>query len=110
MTLNDFKSIEGDRLMNVRSLPVQLGPRRAALLACAVMALPQAIVASLFWVWQQPLAAATIAGVLSAQLLLMPRLLAQPRERAPWYNATGVSLYVSGMMCAAFALRAMASA
>ena len=25
MTLNDFKSIDGDRRMGVRSLPVQLG-------------------------------------------------------------------------------------
>lgn len=109
MTLNDFKSIEGDRLMNLRSLPVQLGARRAAQLACAVMALPQALVVVLMWHWQQPLAAGAIALVLLAQLLLMPRLLAQPRERAPWYNATGVSLYVSGMMCAAFALRALAA-
>ena len=27
MTLNDFKAIEGDRQMGVRSLPVQLGAR-----------------------------------------------------------------------------------
>lgn len=110
MTLNDFKSIEGDRLMKVRSLPVQLGPQRAAQLACIVMAVPQAIVASLLLHWQRPQAAATIAVLLAVQLLLMPRLLAQPRERAPWYNATGVTLYVAGMMCAAFALRAMAAA
>ena len=109
MTLNDFKSIEGDRQMNLRSLPVQLGARRAAQFACAVMALPQLLVVVLMWHWQRPLAAGAIAAVLIAQLLLMPRLLARPRERAPWYNATGVSLYVSGMMCAAFALRAMAT-
>ena len=28
MTLNDFKAVEGDRQMGVRSLPVQLGPPR----------------------------------------------------------------------------------
>jgi len=28
-----------------------------------------------------------------------------PRAKAPWYNGTGVLLYVSGMMIAAFALR-----
>jgi chlorophyll synthase len=32
------------------------------------------------------------------------RLLADPRARAPWYNATGVSLYVLGMLVSAFAL------
>ncbi len=41
MTLNDFKSIEGDRQMGVRSLPATLGADRAARLACAVMAVPQ---------------------------------------------------------------------
>jgi chlorophyll synthase len=40
----------------------------------------------------------------------MLRLLAQPRERAPWYNATGTSLYVIGMLVAAFALRSLLSA
>ena len=35
----------------------------------------------------------------------MKRLLADPRERAPWYNATGVSLYVIGMLISAFAVR-----
>ena len=41
MTLNDFKAVEGDRATGVRSLPVTLGVRRAALLACAVMIAPQ---------------------------------------------------------------------
>ena len=44
MTLNDFKSIEGDRRLGVRSLPVQLGVRRAVQLACIVMAAPQVVV------------------------------------------------------------------
>ena len=30
MTLNDFKSVEGDQRMGVGSLPVQLGVERAA--------------------------------------------------------------------------------
>ena len=45
MTLNDFKSIEGDRRMGIRSLPATLGVAAAARLACWVMAVPQAIVA-----------------------------------------------------------------
>ena len=31
-------------------------------------------------------------------------LLRDPKGKAPWYNATGVTLYVAGMMVAAFAL------
>ena len=38
-------------------------------------------------------------------ILLMPRLLRDPRGRAPWYNATGTTLYVLGMLVTAFALR-----
>jgi chlorophyll synthase len=38
----------------------------------------------------------------------MRRLLKDPRARAPWYNSTGISLYVTGMMISAFAVRGMA--
>ena len=34
----------------------------------------------------------------------MPRLLADPRAGAPRYQATGIGLYVTGMLVAAFAL------
>ena len=44
---------------------------------------------------------------LIAQILLMPRLLRDPRGKAAWYNATGVTLYVSGMLISAFAVRAL---
>ncbi len=37
----------------------------------------------------------------------MRRLLAAPRERAPWYNATGVTAYVTAALVTAFALRAI---
>jgi chlorophyll synthase len=91
----------------VRSLPVQLGAQRAARLACASMALPQAAVVWLLADWGRPLHAAAVALLLSIQLALMLRLLAAPRERAPWYNATGVSLYVLGMLVSACAVRAL---
>jgi chlorophyll synthase len=32
--------------------------------------------------------------------------LRNPHQRAAWYNATGTSLYVLGMLIAAFALQA----
>jgi chlorophyll synthase len=104
MTLNDFKSLDGDRRMGIRSLPVQLGPERAARLACWVMALPQAVVVALLVAWGHPAYALAVAALLATQLALMPRLLADPRERAPWYNATGTTLYVLGMMASAVAV------
>ncbi len=105
MVLNDFKSIAGDRQMGLGSLPAKLGPMRACLLACATMTAAQAgVVAELMWL-HRPLFAAGVAALLAAQFALMPRLLADPRGRAPWYNATGTSLYVLGMLVAAFALQ-----
>ena len=58
--------------------------------------------------WGQPYHAAAVGALLAVQLLLMRRLLVNPRERAPWYNGTGVSLYVLGMLVSAFALKGLA--
>ena len=107
MTLNDFKALEGDRQTGVNSLPVTLGPERAARVACWVMAVPQVVVIGLMALWDMPLFAAIIAVLLLAQVWAMRVLLTDPKGRAPWYNGTGVMLYVSGMMVAAVALRMM---
>jgi chlorophyll synthase len=105
MVLNDFKSIEGDRVMGVASLPVQLGPERAARVACWFMLVPQAVVVGLLINWGLPWAAPLIIVLMAAQLACIPRLLRDPRAQAPWYNATGVGLSVLGMMVCAVALR-----
>jgi chlorophyll synthase len=107
MTLNDFKSIEGDRQMGVDSLPVLLGPERAAKLACVVMLAPQPVVVALLLLWGAPIAAGAVVLLIGAQLLLMRKLLTDPRRLAPWYNATGTSLYVLGMLVAAIAVGGM---
>ncbi len=107
MILNDFKAVEGDRIMGIRSLPVQLGEERAAKLACLIMAWPQVVVAGLLVGLQQPVVGLIIAGSLSLQVALMARLLRDPKRLAPWYNATGVTLYVAGMMATAVALRGL---
>lgn len=106
MTLNDFKSLEGDRRMGIASLPVQLGPRRAALSACLTMGLPQAVVVGLLLHWQAPLHAAAVFALLAAQVAMMRRFLADPLGRAVWFSAGGVGLYVLGMLTSAFALAA----
>ena len=109
MTLNDFKSIEGDRRLGIGSLPARLGPERAGIVACVAMAVPQFVVVALLLRWGEPRHAVAVAAVLAAQILLMFRLLKRPRELAPWYNGTGVTLYVAGMLVSAFALRAIAA-
>jgi chlorophyll/bacteriochlorophyll a synthase len=107
MTLNDFKSMPGDARMGVASLPVQLGPQRAAQVACWVMALPQLAVVGLLLDWGQPGHATAVLALLAVQLLMMRRFLAQPVQRALWYSGFGVPLFVLGMLVSAFALRAL---
>ena len=104
MTLNDFKSVEGDKRMGIDSLPVLLGVSNAARFACWVMAAPQVVVVALLLTWQRPFYATAVGALLVAQLFLMAHFLKSPRERAPWYNGTGVSCYVVGMLISAFAL------
>jgi chlorophyll synthase len=105
MTLNDFKSVHGDRQMGVRSLPVQLGERRAAVVASWTMALPQLVVIGLLFSWQTPLHALTVSLLLGAQILMMVWFTRRPVERALFYSGFGVPIYVTGMMVSAFALR-----
>lgn len=107
MTLNDFKAIEGDSRMGIRSLPVQLGPDRAARVACWVMAVPQIIVVILLMQWGAPVSAISVAALIAAQAVLMRRLIAAPIQQALFYSGFGVPLYVSGMMVSAFALRGL---
>jgi len=104
MTLNDFKSVEGYLRHGVASLPAQLGVARAARLACWVMAVPQGVVIVLLTLWGMPLAAVAVSILLAGQLALMGPLLRDPRAKAAWYNATGTTLYVLGMLAAAIAL------
>jgi chlorophyll/bacteriochlorophyll a synthase len=109
MTLNDFKSIEGDQKTGVRSLPVQLGADYAAEVACVVMWLPQLVVIALLTAWGAPYHAMAVGALVGAQFFLMRRFLANPRERALWYSGVGVPLYVAGMMVSAFALKGLVS-
>ena len=107
MTLNDFKSMEGDRALGIKSLPAQLGYRRSAVLACQIMLLSQSAVISSLLLWGHSFHALVVSLVLLLQVAAMIRLLKDPKGLAPWYNATGVSLYVTGMMISAIAVRGM---
>ena len=110
MTLNDFKAVEGDRLMGVRSLPVQLGIQRAAWVACIVMMVPQLLVLLLLLSWGTTGQAIAVAALMVAQALLMARFVKDPIKQALFYSGFGVPLFVAGMMVSAFALRSLVSA
>ena len=107
MTLNDFKAIEGDRQMGVRSLPVQLGAIKAAQVAAAFMLLPQVIVVVLLLIWGKPNYALVIGGLIAGQIFLLRDFLKKPIEKALFYSGFGVPILVSGMMVAAFAVNGM---
>ena len=105
MTLNDFKALDGDRTMGIKSLPVTLGPKRAARVACYIMTAPQLVVIGLFAYWGLFYVSGAIAALVIGQSWAMARLLRDPKRYARWYNATGVSMFVSGMMICAIGLR-----
>jgi chlorophyll synthase len=105
MTINDFKSLEGDRQMGVRTLPVQHGPRGAALLTCIFMAAAQLVVVGLLYLWGHAWQSAVVAALVAGQLPAMRRWIGAPRELAPWFNGSAISLFAIGMMVSAFALR-----
>ena len=107
MTLNDFKAIEGDTQLGVRTLPVQLGVRNAARVACYVMAASQLVVVALLIRWDMIYYGLAVAVLVCIQMLCMGRFLRDPVRFAVWYSAIGVGLYVTGMMITAFALRAL---
>jgi chlorophyll synthase len=105
LTLNDFKAIDGDARMGVKSLPVLLGVQGAARVASAIMLAAQIVVVVLLVQWQRPVHAAAVSTLVVVQAMMMWRFLAMPRERALWLSALGVPFYVAGMMISAFAVR-----
>ena len=107
MTLNDFKAMDGDRQMGIRSLPVMLGAQGAARVACAIMAAPQFVVIALLLQWQRPVEALVVAAFLTGQLVLMGRFLRDPVGKALFYSGFGVPLFVFGMMASAVAVRSL---
>ena len=107
MTLNDFKALKGDHATGVRSLPVVYGPKWAARFACLMMIIPQICVVLLLFSWALTMPALIISALIIGQGLAMRRLLKDPKRYAPWYNATGVAMFVTGMMVCAVGLRMM---
>ena len=107
MTLNDFKAVEGDAQMGVRSLPVQLGVTKAAFTACGFMLFAQWAVAILLLEWGSPNSALAVLLLSVCQLPLMLRFIQNPVEKALSVSAFGVPLFVSGMMVSAWSLRGL---
>jgi len=105
MTLNDFKSVVGDRIRKVASIPVQLGEKNAAILASVIMNAAQLGAIAILFSKGSSLMAILASLLLLAQLPMQKILIDNPREKAVWYNAFGTLLYVLSMMVAAVGIR-----
>lgn len=105
MTLNDFKSIVGDNIRKVASIPVQLGEKKAALLASVIMDLAQVTAIAILVVKSSWITASIAILLLVFQLPMQKILIDNPKEKAVWYNAFGTLLYVLSMMVCAVGIR-----
>jgi chlorophyll synthase len=104
MTVNDFKSIKGDTLMGIRSIPVQYGKVVAARMVVTIMGVAQIAVAALLFLWGHPIAASVVLLLLAAQSIPNIRFIRDPEHNEVFFNATAIMLFVWGMLAAAIGL------
>ena len=105
MTLNDFKSLEGDRALGLRSIPVMLGERKALGQALTFINLFQALAMAYVLGNGQWIAAAVMNLLLVVQLPMQRKLARDPVKNAPWYCASAIPPFCWSMLAAAVALR-----
>lgn len=105
MTINDFKSIAGDRVGGIHTIPVLHGETNAAWLTVMTMNLAQVGVILSFLYWGQWTIAAVIGLLLLVQFPIQRRFIQDPMARYLQFSAIGVSFFVWGMMAAAIGLR-----
>jgi len=107
MTINDYKSIEGDKASGVNTIPVLHGKQWAARSIVATMNIAQVGVIAAFAAWGQLWATLIITVILLAQLPLQRSFLRQPDEMYLKFSAIGVNFFVWGMLVAAIGLRGL---
>ena len=105
MTINDYKGMDGDRRVGIRTIPVLYGPQGAAWLTVLMMDFAQVAVIGAFVYWGHWLIAGLLLVVLLVQLPTQRSFVQQPIERHLNFSAIGVSFFVWGMMAAAVGLR-----
>ena len=108
MSINDYKSIAGDQLAGIRTIPVMYGEKIAAWLIVFTMNLAQVGVILAFLFWGQWIAAVAVSIVLLIQWPTQQTFIEDPGENYLKFSAIGVSFFVWGMLVAAIGLRALA--
>ncbi len=105
MTLNDFKSVDGDRALGLRSIPVMLGERKAMLQAIWFINIFQALAIAVVLNNGRLIEAAVMSLLLVIQLPMQGKLARDPKRNAPLYCASAIPMFCWSMLTAALALR-----
>jgi chlorophyll synthase len=105
MTLNDFKSYEGDKRLGLRSLPVLLGLGGALRAAFVFIDVFQVLAIGYVLSHRMWLAAGIMFVLFVIQVPMQRRLATDPKGLAPWYCASAIPPFVWGMLAAALAVR-----
>jgi chlorophyll synthase len=105
MTLNDFKSIEGDRRLGLRSIPAVYGVNGALKIAFTFINVFQILAIAYVGYHHVWLAVAVMAVLFAVQIPMQRRMATDPAGLAPWYCASAIPPFVWGMLAAALAVR-----
>ncbi len=104
MTVNDFKSIAGDTVMNIKTIPVLYGVKPAAWIAVVIMDISQLAMTVVLFLNNKGLNAGIVLLFLLIQIPLQKKFVGDPKGKAIWYNTTGTTLFVYGMLVTAIGL------
>lgn len=105
MTINDFKSVEGDRQIGVRTLPVVFGETNAAIIAAVLIDFGQLMAAAYMLMLDQNMYALIVVLLIIPQILLQFGLVRSPKTMDVRYNAIAQNFLVAGMLVCALAIK-----
>lgn len=106
MTINDFKSIDGDRQAGIRTLPAVFGETNAALIASLLINLGQLLATAWLLLSGMIWFGWFTAALIVPQFLLQFSLVRSPRTMDVRYNAIAQNFLVAGMLACALAIKA----
>lgn len=105
MTINDFKSVAGDRLMGLRSIPALYGEANAARIAVVIINAAQLVCTALLFAWGHWIVGLISIACMALQLPQQIKLIQNPTQpQAVRYNIVAIPPYVWGMLAAAIGL------
>lgn len=104
MTVNDFKSIEGDQRVGIRTLPVVYGEHTAAVIAAVLIDTGQLLAAAYMFALGKWVNGLLILAFILPQVWLQHRFIQSPRTRDVWYNGIAQNFLVAGMLVCALAI------